>query len=203
MTITEDTAQSLNRPAFIGIHEKTEETKVLYISSGIRSALGFSPSQVVNEEAKSFISESFDNGDYMSIFESRGGDGEDEDDNDSSAFTWHINLRSIDGEPVAHRFVGFSCENSILFIGVAYPEMPRISRQELEVQALDGAMRKLNVTREKQMAAARQNGSTQLYFARNKQVKAVLVMERPDACGIETEDTGRRPTGPLIVFVTG
>ncbi|KAJ2320998.1 hypothetical protein IWW51_004515 [Coemansia sp. RSA 2702] len=202
MTIFGDTAHSLNRPAFIGIHEKTEETKVLYVSSGIRSAIGFPPSQVVNAEAKSFISDSFDNGDYMSIYESRG----DEDDDDSSAFTWSVNLRTAHGPPVLHRLIGFSCENSILFIGIAYPEIPCVDRRELEVQALDGAMKSLNVTRQKKLAAAQQQqpgASVPLYYAQSKQVKAVLVMERPDACDIETEDTGRRPSGPLIVFVTG
>ncbi|KAJ2830590.1 hypothetical protein IWW50_000184 [Coemansia erecta] len=203
------TTQSLNRPAFIGIHEKNDSTRVLYVSSGIRQAIGYPPSEVVNTEAKSFISDAFDNDDYMKIYESASRTNQDtdedgNDDDDSSAFTWHVNLRTASGEPVFHRLVGFSCENSILFIGISFPEVPYTAQRELQVQALDGAMKQLNVTRAKSQMQASSSvvgSNVPLYFSRNRQLKATLVLERPDA--METAETGRRQSGPLVVFVTG
>ncbi|KAJ2500120.1 phosphatidylinositol-4- kinase [Coemansia sp. RSA 1972] len=202
MAIDRNTTQSLNRPAFIGIHQKDDSTKVLYVSSGIRQALGFLPSQVVNAEAKSFISDGFDNKDYMKIYESQNNGDEEHDDDMSSAFTWEVNLKTASGGSVLHRLVGFSCENSILFIGISFPEAPPTVVRELEAQALDGAMKRLNVTREsnkKKLAAAQEN--VPLYYSQSRQVKATLVLERGD--GVDTEETGRRPNGPLVVFVTG
>ncbi|KAJ1863337.1 hypothetical protein LPJ78_004117 [Coemansia sp. RSA 989] len=194
--VTSNTARALDRPAFIGIHEKNDSTRVLYVSSGIRQAIGFMPSQVVNTEAKSFISDDFDNNDYMKIYES----GATEDDDESNAYTWEVHLRTATGESVLHRLIGFSCENSILFIGVSFPEAPLSSKRELEVQALDGAMKRMNVTREHKQP--RGSPSVPLYYSRSRQAKAALVLERPDAL-VETQETGRRPAGPLVVFVTG
>ncbi|KAJ2844203.1 hypothetical protein IWW36_005274 [Coemansia brasiliensis] len=200
MVISNSTVRALDRPAFIGIHEKNDSTRVLYVSSGIRQAIGLMPSQVVNAEAKSFISDEFDNDDYMKIYES--GAGGTEDDDESNAYTWEVHLRTATGGSILHRLIGFSCENSILFIGIAFPEVPQSSKRELEVQALDGAMKRMNVTRESKLAS-RPNPNVPLYYSRSRQIKAALVLERPDAGEVETEETGRRPSGPLIVFTTG
>ncbi|KAJ2454617.1 hypothetical protein EV183_001365 [Coemansia sp. RSA 2336] len=196
--VISNTVRALDRPAFIGIHEKNDSTRVLYVSSGIRQAIGFLPSQVVNTEAKSFISDDFDNNDYMKIYES-GTPGSDDDD-ESNAYTWEVHLRTATGERMLHRLIGFSCENSILFIGISFPEAPLSSKRELQVQALDGAMKRMNVSRELKQPPA--NPAVPLYYSRSRQVKAALVLERPDAL-VETQETGRRPSGPLVVFVTG
>ncbi|KAJ2121214.1 hypothetical protein IW147_004444 [Coemansia sp. RSA 720] len=138
----------------------------------------------------------------MQIYESQNNGDEEHDSDMSSAFTWEVNLKNASGASVLHRLVGFSCENSILFIGISIPEAPPTVVRELEAQALDGAMKRLNVTREsnkKKLAAAQEN--VPLYYSPSSQVKATLVLERGD--GVDTEETGRRPNGPLVVFVTG
>ncbi|KAJ2163536.1 hypothetical protein GGF45_006325 [Coemansia sp. RSA 551] len=42
-----------------------------------------------------------------------------------------------------------------------------------------------------------------MYRSRSKQAKAVMLLEDADVSCIETEETGRRPNGPMVVFCTG
>ncbi|KAJ2161539.1 hypothetical protein GGF46_001394 [Coemansia sp. RSA 552] len=199
-------------PTFVGIHGRDENTQILYISSGVRDALGFTPAHMMQHQAKEFIADSYSNT-YPSIYlDKRGsdGDGDEEDDEDeANAYVMYMNIKTASGTPVLMRVTSFKCDNCVIVVTMAFPERPFQDRCELEVQMLDGAMKRLNMTRqEKQIESRRQSAAAQgrhmpLYFARNKQIKAAFVLENPSMSAIESEETGRRQTGPLVVFATG
>ncbi|KAJ1770707.1 hypothetical protein LPJ74_002997, partial [Coemansia sp. RSA 1843] len=209
-------SNSVHRPTFIGIHSRDSSTQVLYISSGCRQAMGFTPSYIVSKSAHDFIADPC-NGDYSTVFESKGEDDADE----ANAYVMYMNLKTANGDPVLHRSTTFKCDNCVIFIGMAFPELPYQDRHELEVQMLDGAMKRMNVTRDKeaeranasnhQRAAARwrQRSETTygqrvpLYYAQSRQVKVAFVLENPEATEVQAMEGVRRQNGPLVVFVTG
>ncbi|KAJ2783782.1 hypothetical protein H4R18_001534 [Coemansia javaensis] len=202
------------RPTYIGIHSRDASTQILYVSSGCRQGVGFSPEYVMKQRAVDFIADEYDSSDYASVYASKSNINpltqEEEDDDESSAFVMYVTLKTASGTPVLTRITSFKCDNCVLYIGMAFPEAGPTTLRELEIQMLDGEMARKNVTREKEarLATRRKQASdpntrTPLYYARSKQVKAAFVLESPDATSVETVETGRRQTGPLIVFVTG
>ncbi|KAJ2161541.1 hypothetical protein GGF46_001396 [Coemansia sp. RSA 552] len=202
------------RPTYIGIHTRDESTKILYVSSGCRQAVGFTPEYVMKMRAKDFIMDKFDRNDYAGVYANKDPinpiTAEEEDDDEANAYVMYINLITATGTPVLTRVTSIKCDNCVIYIGMAFPEIPFRHRGELEVQMLDGAMKKLNVTQEREarVEARRRvaNESEQrvpLYYARSKQIKAAFVLESPEVPSIGTGVTGRRSVGPLIAFVTG
>ncbi|PIA14562.1 hypothetical protein COEREDRAFT_82689 [Coemansia reversa NRRL 1564] len=203
-----------DRPTYIGIHTRDETTQILYVSSGCRQGVGFTPEYVMKQKAKDFIADEFDSNDYASVYSSKESTNpfteEEEDEDEANAYIMYVNLKSASGTPILTRVTSFKCDNCVIYVGMAFPEIPYSNRHELEVQMLDGAMKRLNVTRERELRieakrrlANDPNTRGALYYARSKQVKAAFVLENPDTTGLELQETGRRPTGPLIVFVTG
>ncbi|KAJ2809377.1 hypothetical protein H4R20_000187 [Coemansia guatemalensis] len=200
------------RPAFIGIHSREDSTQILYISSGVRQTLGFTPAHMLMHGAKEFIADSYSE-DYASIFKhkqiednSNGEEGEDE----ANAYVMYMNIKTAEGDPVLNRVTTFKCDNCVIVISMAFPEVPYTSQHELQVQMLDGAMKRMVVNRERDSQLehhkkypTRQGARQPLYFARNRQIKAAFVLENPQVATVETEETGRRQNGPLVVFVTG
>ncbi|KAJ2076651.1 hypothetical protein H4R24_005582 [Coemansia sp. RSA 988] len=200
------------RPAFIGIHSRDDSTQVLYISSGVRQAIGFTPAQMLMHGAKEFIADSYSDN-YASIYRhktSEDNSNEEEDEDEANAYVMYMNVKTADGLPVLNRVTTFKCDNCVIVISMAFPEIPYSSQNELKVQMLDGAMKRMVITRERdsQLERHRETATLQgtrqpLYFARNRQLKAAFVLENPQVADIETEETGRRQNGPLVVFVTG
>ncbi|KAJ2123075.1 hypothetical protein IW147_002895 [Coemansia sp. RSA 720] len=200
------------RPSYIGIHSLDNETDILFVSSGCGSGVGWTSSHVMTMKAREFVVGGFDAGDYPSVYQKKvKANGDDEEDEDeASAFQMYVYLRTAHDVPVLTRVTGFKCDNCVVYIGVAFPEVPYKHMQELEVQELDGAMRRMNITKERAASSAvskrgRLPATTRapLYHSKGKATKAALILEHPDAAAIETEETGRRPAGPHIVFCTG
>ncbi|KAJ2776031.1 hypothetical protein H4R18_005905 [Coemansia javaensis] len=204
------------RPSYIGIHTRDESTQILYVSSGCRQGVGFTPEYCMRQKAKDFIIEEFNNDDYAKIYDSKTGKNaqmlEDEaDDDDGSAYVMYVNLRTASGVPVLTRVTSFKCDNCVLYVNMAFPEAPPSSRHELEVQMLDGAMKKVNITREneRRMTTRRRQQAqapgtrVPLYYSRSKQVKAALVLENASMAALDAAGADRRSVGPLVVFVTG
>ncbi|KAJ2900025.1 hypothetical protein IWW38_000733 [Coemansia aciculifera] len=217
-------AESGQRPTFIAIHARDDDTQVLYISSGCRQAMGYTPAYVISRRARDFIADPFE-GDYPQIYGSKVDEQEAEED-EANAYVMYMNIKNLCGTPVLHRITTFKCDNCILVIGMAFPEVPFRGRHELEVQMLDGAMKRFNITKqneEEESAMRRQQqqqqgddmaaaatvvgGSgrrVQLYYAPSRQVKVAMVLESPAILDTVTgSDADRRQNGPLIVFVTG
>ncbi|KAJ1882803.1 hypothetical protein H4R99_001262 [Coemansia sp. RSA 1722] len=200
---------NIHRPTFIGIHARDESTQVLYISSGCRQAMGYTPAQVMAGRARDFIADPY-NGDYPQIYESKV-NGEETDEDEANAYVMYMNLKNTNGTPVLHRVTTFKCDNCVIVVAVAFPEVPFQGRHELEVQMLDGAMKRLNITRQKEQEEAdvqrrreeaAQGRRVPLYYAPSRQIKVAFVLENPEVAEASTE-AGRRQNGPLIVFVTG
>ncbi|KAJ2849752.1 hypothetical protein IWW36_002400 [Coemansia brasiliensis] len=200
------------RPSYIGIHTLDSNTDILFVSSGCGQGVGWTSSQVMEMRAKDFIVSGFDSNDYANVYQKKiKASADEEDEDDSSAYQMYVYLKTASGTPVLTRVTSFKCDNCVVYIGVAFPEAPFREQQELEVQQLDGAMRRMNISRQqaistavcKRGAAQAPAQRTRLYHARGKTTKAALILEHPDASSVETEETGRRPAGPLVVFVTG
>ncbi|KAJ2741314.1 hypothetical protein GGI20_005268 [Coemansia sp. BCRC 34301] len=206
-------AESGHRPTFIAIHARDDDTQILYISSGCRQAMGYTPAYVISRRARDFIADPFE-GDYPQVFGSKT-DSQEAEEDEANAYVMYMNIKNLCGTPVLHRITTFKCDNCILVIGMAFPEVPFRGRHELEVQMLDGAMKRFNITRqnEEEESAMRQqqgvdDGPTvvggsgrrvQLYYAPSRQIKVAMVLESPEV----TSEADRRQNGPLIVFVTG
>ncbi|KAJ2122987.1 hypothetical protein GGH12_003402 [Coemansia sp. RSA 1822] len=211
MTRPEDQLEA-PRPSFLGIHSRDMETQILYISSGCREAIGFTPAQMLANQAKGYIYDSF-NSAYPTIYQDKAKENEFEDeegnDDESNAFCIYMNLRTASGLAVFHKVVTMRADNCVVVVATAFPERPFQDLRELQVQTLDGKLQKMTidsstsaVQRGTHQSAAIQGGRAPLYFSRSRQIKAVLVLEHPEAVEIDTEETGRRPTGPLVVFCT-
>ncbi|KAJ2711612.1 hypothetical protein H4R19_003167, partial [Coemansia spiralis] len=57
---TESSSGRVERPSYIGIHARDETTRVLYISSGVEDALGYSAESLINTRAIDVMEEHFD-----------------------------------------------------------------------------------------------------------------------------------------------
>ncbi|KAJ2545249.1 hypothetical protein EV175_005825 [Coemansia sp. RSA 1933] len=212
-------SNKIHRPTFIGIHSRDGRNQVLYVSSGCRQALGHPPEYFISKSSHDFIADPFQD-DYTSIFENKEATDTTEDD-EANAYVMYLNIKTASGTPVLHRITTFKCDNCIIVIGVSFPEIPYQSKHELQVQMLDGAMKSMNVTRDReeerknarnhQQAAARwrnrsetpYGGRVPLYYAQSKQVKVAFVLENPRATEALASEGVRRQSGPLVVFVTG
>ncbi|KAJ1789542.1 hypothetical protein LPJ59_005325 [Coemansia sp. RSA 2399] len=211
---------SVHRPTFIGFHSRDASNQILYISSGCRQSMGFTPEFMVSKQAHEFIADPFKD-DYSSIYDGKK-EEEDTEDDEANAYVMYMNVKTASGNPVLHRLTTFKCDNCVIFIVMGFPDIPYQSKHELEVQMLDGAMERVNVTRAKeaaersnannhQSAAARwrQRSETPygqrvpLYSAQSRQVKVAFVLENPKATEILANEGVRRQNGPLVVFVTG
>ncbi|KAJ2568419.1 hypothetical protein IW140_003847 [Coemansia sp. RSA 1813] len=207
------------RPTFLGIHSRDSNNQILYISSGCYQSMGYSPAYMVSKHAHEFIADPYQ-GDYSSIYKSKEEDV-DADADGANAYVMYMNVKTADGTPVLHRLTTFKCDNCIIVIAMGFPDLPYQNRHELEVQMLDGAMKRMNVTRDKETERAdasnhrraaarwRQRSETPygrpvpLYYAQSRQVKVAFVLENPEATEVQAMASIRRQNGPLVVFVTG
>ncbi|KAJ2758674.1 hypothetical protein IWQ57_006761, partial [Coemansia nantahalensis] len=179
------------------------DARVLYVSSGCQQAVGYAPEDLLNADAKCCIADSFDSHDYMRMYDSHVGLDDGNGDDEANAYVWHVNLRTREGVPVLHRAIDFKCDNCIVFICVAFPELPFKDNTEMEVQLLDGKKKRINITRNKHPALAAPGARVPLYYARNRQVKAAFVLERPSLNAADVNEMGEYVNGPLVTFVTG
>ncbi|KAJ2778941.1 hypothetical protein H4R18_004303 [Coemansia javaensis] len=201
------------RPTYIGIHTRDASSQILYISSGVRQALGFTPAELISVEAASLIADT--NNDYMLMYEDDASSAapvamsEDDGADDANAYLINLNVKTGDGGSVLQRAVTFKCDNCIIVIATVFPEAPFYNRSEFEAQMLDGPKRQMNVTRERgalaspqrRRALAAARGST--FCARGRPAKAAFVLEDPAVASGEAAQSGSRIAGPLVTFVTG
>ncbi|KAJ1861064.1 hypothetical protein LPJ78_005552 [Coemansia sp. RSA 989] len=207
-SVRSDRSSHLSRPTFIAIHARDEKATILFISSGIRQCMGYRPEDLISRSGHEFIADS-SNSDYPQVYASKQADEKQQDD-EASAFVMFVNGTTPSGTPVFHKITSFTADSCVVCLGMAFPEIPFIDRKELEVKLLDKAMQSLNVTREQQ--AARQQGRGrgngnggrgQVFSVPSRRPKAVMVLEHPEVASVETAESGRRPSGPLIAFCTG
>ncbi|KAJ1797480.1 hypothetical protein LPJ59_003113 [Coemansia sp. RSA 2399] len=167
---------SVHRPTFIGFHSRDASNQILYISSGCRQSMGYTPEFMVSKQAHEFIADPFKD-DYSSIYDGKKEEENTEDD-EANAYVMYMNVKTASGNPVLHRLTTFKCDNCVIVIAMGFPDIPYQSKHELEVQMLDGAMKRMNV-------------------------KVAFVLENPKATEVLVNEGVRRQNGPLVVFVTG
>ncbi|KAJ2759372.1 hypothetical protein IWQ57_006571, partial [Coemansia nantahalensis] len=185
--------------------------RIIYVSSGVQRGMGISPEEMINTGAREFIMEGFDSKDTMSLYDTNHQDGADTDGDkagEAHAYVIEGNLRTAYGRSVYSRITLFPCDNCVLDICQMFHDAPLLDRTAPEMQALDGAMRRINAMCERDRRNAEaltQPGSrgTAIFSARNRHVKAALILEHPVAADAENDETGDRQAGPLVVFVTG
>ncbi|KAJ2549412.1 hypothetical protein EV175_004461 [Coemansia sp. RSA 1933] len=210
--------ERVHRPTYLGIHTRDATTQILYISSGCRQSLGYPPEYVVTKTAQDFIADPYKDN-YSSIYSSS--EEEQAADDEANAYVMYGNVNTASGIPVLHRITSFKCDNCVIFIGMGFPEIPYQSKNALEVQMLDGAMKRVDVTRDRnfvqgsadnhQQAAERWRERADsvygqrvpLYYAPSRQIKVAFVLENQAASETQASEGSRRQNGPLVVFVTG
>ncbi|KAJ1903947.1 hypothetical protein LPJ81_002783 [Coemansia sp. IMI 209127] len=198
---------SVHRPTFIGFHSRDASNQILYISSGCRQSMGYTPEFMVSKQAHEFIADPFKD-DYSSIYDGKKEEENTEDD-EANAYVMYMNVKTASGNPVLHRLTTFKCDNCVIVIAMGFPDIPYQSKHELEVQMLDGAMKRMNVTRAKEAAERSNADNHQSAAARwrqrseTPQVKVAFVLENPKATEVLVNEGVRRQNGPLVVFVTG
>ncbi|KAJ2758297.1 hypothetical protein IWQ57_006869, partial [Coemansia nantahalensis] len=62
---------SPDRPTYIGIHARDANTQILYVSSGCRQGVGFTPEYVMRHRATDFIADDYDSSDYARVYETK------------------------------------------------------------------------------------------------------------------------------------
>ncbi|KAJ2709160.1 hypothetical protein H4R19_004394, partial [Coemansia spiralis] len=192
----------VERPSYIGIHARDESTRVLYISSGVEDALGYSPESVINTRAIDVMEEHFDVEDLAQMLALDAGKADT-----SSVYVMYLNIKSAFGNPILHQATWFLCDDCIVYIGMTFPEVEYAKRTNIAAQQLDGAMKELDIsqelrehqqrTRHTQPHAHRQQAS--IYLSPSNKVKAAFVLEHRDA----VEEEMGQLAGPQVVFVTG
>ncbi|PIA19792.1 hypothetical protein COEREDRAFT_79056 [Coemansia reversa NRRL 1564] len=211
-------------PTFLGIHTNDENTQILYISSGVRLALGYTPAELLSKKAKDYIVDSSGQ-DYACLYSKSDTNytppsntataglltiDEEKDDDEANVYVFYAHLLNASGQPILERGTKFKCDNCVIFIGSVFPEIPFTNRNELEVRMLDGSMKRLNLTRQKELQIERRkalppqpNYQPFMYRAPREQIKAAFVLEHTRDDDSSPSNEGIRLAGPLIVFVTG
>ncbi|KAJ2562221.1 hypothetical protein GGH12_003405 [Coemansia sp. RSA 1822] len=203
--MTSEEVNETRCPSYIAIHTCTTPLKLLYVSSGCRAALGMTPEFIIAQGGTHYIADSFTNTDYSHMFADKQLDSDDEDaDDQPSVFMMWLYIKNANDVPVLNQILAFKVGGCVVCVNTAYLDAPFNDHHELKAQALDGAMRQINVTQERRTESERQQaqrGSRPRRYAQSKYPKTAFVLETPTL--IETEETGRRAEGPLTVFVTG
>ncbi|KAJ2350801.1 hypothetical protein GGF43_004219, partial [Coemansia sp. RSA 2618] len=200
MTISNSTDSVIRPSSYIGIHTTDSSTKVIYVSEGCHSAVGFTPQELLNTRAKDFIADSMNHDEYSQLYDKHGSmepnTNEDTNDNEANVYSMWVNIKSARGAPVLHRIISFRCDNTVIYLGITFPEMPFRDHSELRVQQLDRQLEQLSVSPGRNSVKRRgKRALPRPFITRNHQAKCVLVLEN-----YATDDPRQRISGPLITF---
>ncbi|KAJ2783761.1 hypothetical protein H4R18_001513 [Coemansia javaensis] len=192
------------RHSYIGINSRDESTRMLYISSGVYEAIGFSPEAIVNTGAKDFVSDQFDMGDLKWVFQGNGSMDEDEDNDTCGATVVYLNVKTASGASVMHRVTSFKLDSVIVYISMTLPEITSHGRKRLGVATLDGKTKLLGTTRAQSARLVDQEvyqhtwkNNMPIYYSRARHLKVAFVLENPSPQSSDYDG------GPLVAFATG
>ncbi|KAJ2468735.1 hypothetical protein GGI02_003614 [Coemansia sp. RSA 2322] len=177
--------------SFIGIHDKSEEARILYLSSGVLQAMGMPAQTMVGSSAYGFITDDPYLQSYPSMY---CGDADE-----TSVTIMNVNAMHSGGAPVATRLVAFSCDTCILVVAMMFPDMPCVAPPTLNIQRMQGPE-----------AAGDSRGRISVHVTQAPHPRACLVVEHVSLTSSElavfpgSEQAGivSKPNGPHIVFVT-
>ncbi|KAJ2304794.1 hypothetical protein IWW55_002256 [Coemansia sp. RSA 2706] len=193
MSPVDPVASVIKPTSYIGIHSTDESTNVYFVSEGCYSAVGYKPSELINTRAKDYIADSMDQNDYSQLYAKADSDEiADEPDEDSNVYSMWVNIKSARGAPVLHRIISFRCDNTVIYLGMTFPERPFTDHPSLQVQQLDRQMQKLDVSR----SPTRQQRKA--FVTRSRQAKCALVLDNY----VTADPDQLRVNGPVVTFST-
>ncbi|KAJ2197764.1 hypothetical protein IW139_001983 [Coemansia sp. RSA 353] len=132
---------SPERPTSLGLHSWDNFSIVLHASSGIRQALGFAPSDLVNKYSPSLIADHYNPKDYSRMVNvdpnAQSNKTEEAVDEEADAFVCYMNLNTASGTPVLARITSITCDTIVVVIGTAFPEVPFESRAAFKGHKLE------------------------------------------------------------------
>ncbi|KAJ2739908.1 hypothetical protein GGI20_006037, partial [Coemansia sp. BCRC 34301] len=176
--------------AFIGIHDKTPDMRILYVTSSIRDTLGFEPSEAVGQTALWFIENG--NGEEYRTHISRHTTSEE------SVLVTKVYVRTVWGVPVYTKLLNFSCDNlafNVCFVYSADMAPARVERSPLTVELVHGQAEQLASRRHSLLTAHQANARSQ---GRGRGggglVRACMMLEPISA--------GAAVMGPRILFAS-
>ncbi|KAJ2757445.1 hypothetical protein GGI19_000046 [Coemansia pectinata] len=190
MSDTSDLSGQFTR-AFIGIHDKTPDMRIIYVTSSIRDILGFEPSEAVGQTALWFI-ENGNAEDYREHF----GSHTDED----NVLITQVYVRTSSGVPVYVKLVNFNCDNLAFNVCFLSSEtLPtRVERSPLRVEQVhSGGVSEQMMSRQHSLLTAhRERNRRATMLSGNRSARACLTLESIGGC---TEDS---PMGPRVLFAS-
>ncbi|KAJ2450328.1 hypothetical protein GGF42_004519 [Coemansia sp. RSA 2424] len=190
--------------AFIGIHDKTPDMRVLYVTSSIQNVLGFAPSDIIGQTALGFIA----NGNAEEYRTQIGGQTSVE-----GVLVAKIYIRARSGEPVYTKLLSFTCDNLVFNVCFVYSEEAVPTRVECSPLRVELVHRELvdgtpaPMYGESEQLQSRRHSLLTAHQERNRMqglggggggrlVRACLMLEPIGAC------TDASPMGPRVLFAS-
>ncbi|KAJ2909040.1 hypothetical protein GGI21_002280 [Coemansia aciculifera] len=181
--------------SFIGIHDKSSEARILYLSSGVSQALGMPPHMMVGSSAYGFITDDEYSQSYPTAY---CGDADE-----TSVTVMNINAMHSGGEPVATRLVVFSCDTCFLVVAMMFPGMPSVALPTLDIKRMEhGAESAVPVPQQQQHARRSSVHTTSAPHPRACMVVENARLLEADLAVVPGSTVITKPSGPHIVFVT-
>ncbi|KAJ1820783.1 hypothetical protein LPJ56_003365, partial [Coemansia sp. RSA 2599] len=168
--------------SFIAIQDKSAESRILYISSGVRQAMGVEPQEMIGQSAYMFMTDDSYAQSYPNMYCG--------DIDETSVAVMYINVKRDSGELIASRIFIFSCDTCNIIIAVMCPGRVRANPPTVNLHRppvapgsrLDGASREMHL-RSCMVLETSRSGD--------------IVLPGGQQSGMTTS-----PGGPKIVFVT-
>ncbi|KAJ2336032.1 hypothetical protein GGI00_001056 [Coemansia sp. RSA 2681] len=180
--------------AFVGIHDKTPDMRVLYVTSSIQDVLGFEPSDIIGQAAHGFLA----NGDAEEYQTQVGGQPSVE-----GVLITKLHVRSRSGELIYVKILNFSCDSlafNVCFVYSKEAAPTRVERSPLRVELVHSESEQLQSRRHSLLTAHQERNRRQGLGGGGggggRLVRACLMLEPIGVC------TDASPMGPRVLFAS-
>ncbi|KAJ1647690.1 hypothetical protein LPJ64_000937 [Coemansia asiatica] len=168
--------------SFIAIHDKSTESRILFISSGVRQAMGIEPQEMIGHSAYTFMTDDNFTQSYPTLY---CGDADE-----TSVAVMHLNVKRNNGDLIASRVFVFGCDTCNVVIAVMYPGRVRLNPPAM------------NLHRPPVASESRLDGASS-----ETHLRSCMVLERSRPLELalptgQSSGVSTSPGGPKIVFVT-
>ncbi|KAJ1723655.1 hypothetical protein LPJ53_002038 [Coemansia erecta] len=118
--------------AFLAVHDKTPEMRVLYVSSNVRQIVKYEPSEIIGQPSLGFVSQS-----TLDFYQRAFADARQDE-----VVVSHMRVPDRDANPVYLRVMHFNCDNMGFNVSVTRPdaEGSRMENELLDCQHRLGRM---------------------------------------------------------------
>ncbi|KAJ2491064.1 hypothetical protein IWW37_002621 [Coemansia sp. RSA 2050] len=172
---------------FMGIHDKTPDMRIIYVTSSIREVLGFEPSDVIGQTALTFI----ENGNAEEYKEHFG-----EHSNDDSVLVTQIYVRTNASAPAHIKLVSFSCDSLAFNVCFVYSNSsPALQHSPLRVEQVRSGGLEQPSRHQSLLAAQRERNSRATIVSGGRSIRACLTLD-------SISERAENPMGPRILFAS-